>query len=243
VTNAPAVALHRTQPAGRWYPVVVAVFVATLIVSNIIAVKLVSLLGLTVPAALILFPVAYICGDILTEVYGYAAARRAIWIGFGCNAIAVTAIVLGGLLPASPYWTAGVYATPQQAQEAYQAILGFAPRLLVASFAAYLVGEFLNAYVMARMKVASGGRHLWQRTIASTLLGQGADSLVFLTLAFAGILPAPALAAAILSQWLLKSAYEALATPLTYLVVNRLKKAEDLDPFDRETDFSPLRAG
>jgi uncharacterized integral membrane protein (TIGR00697 family) len=115
--------------------------------------------------------------------------------------------------------------------------------LLVASFAAYLVGEFLNAYVMARMKVASGGRHLWQRTIASTLLGQGADSLVFLTLAFAGILPAPALAAAILSQWLLKSAYEALATPLTYLVVNRLKKAEDLDPFDRETDFSPLRAG
>ena len=228
---------------GRWYPVVVAVFVSTLIVSNIIAVKLVSLFGLTVPAAILLFPVAYICGDILTEVYGFAAARRAIWIGFGCNALAVAAIVTGAWLPASPFWTAGVYSSSEQAQEAYQAILGFAPRLLAASFAAYLVGEFLNAYVMARMKVASGGRRLWMRTIASTVIGQGADSVVFLTLAFAGILPPQALANAILSQWLLKSAYEAAATPLTYFVVNRLKRAESLDPFDRGTDFNPLPLG
>ena len=229
-----------TSGTGRWYPIGVAVFVTTLSVSNIIAVKLVSLFGLTVPAAILLFPIAYICGDVLTEVYGYAAARRAIWIGFGCNTLAVTAIVLAGWLPASPFWTAGVYASSDQAQQAYQAILGFAPRLLAASFAAYLVGEFLNAYVMARMKVASGGRRLWMRTIASTVVGQGADSIVFLTLAFAGLLPPPALAAAILSQWLLKSAYEALATPLTYFVVNRLKHAEGFDPFDRETDFSPL---
>jgi uncharacterized integral membrane protein (TIGR00697 family) len=228
------------RPSGVWYPAVVAVFVAALIVSNIIAVKLVSLFGMTVPAAILLFPVAYICGDVLTEVYGYAAARRAIWIGFACNAIAVMAIIMGGWLPPSPYWTAGVYATVEEAQLAYQAILGFAPRLLFASFTAYLLGEFLNAYVMARMKVASAGRHLWKRTIASTLLGQGADSVVFLTLAFAGILPPPALAGAIVSQWLLKSAYEALATPLTYAVVNRLKRAEGLDPFDRVTDFNPL---
>jgi uncharacterized integral membrane protein (TIGR00697 family) len=225
---------------GRWYPVVVGLFVATLIVSNIIAVKLVSLFGLTVPAAILLFPVAYICGDVLTEVYGYAAARRAIWIGFGGNAVAVVAIVLGGMLPPSPYWTAGVYPSPAEAQQAYQAILGFAPRLLVASFAAYLVGEFLNAYVMARMKVASGGRRLWTRTIGSTLIGQGADSLVFITLAFGGLLPTQALATAIATQWVLKSAYEAVATPLTYLVVNRLKRAEGLDPFDRATDFNPF---
>jgi hypothetical protein len=233
----------RRPNSGSWYPVVVAVFVATLIVSNIIAVKLVSLMGLTVPAAILLFPIAYICGDVLTEVYGYAAARRAIWLGFGCNALAVAAIVLGGWLPASPYWTAGVYSSAEQAQQAYQAILGFAPRLLAASFAAYLVGEFLNAYVMARMKVASGGRRLWMRTIASTVVGQGADSIVFLTLAFAGILPPQALAAAIASQWFLKCAYEALATPLTYFVVNNLKRVEGLDPFDRETDFNPLLLG
>jgi uncharacterized integral membrane protein (TIGR00697 family) len=199
------------------------------------------LLGLTLPAAILVFPVAYICGDVLTEVYGYAAARRAIWIGFGCNLLAVTAIVVGGWLPPSPFWTAGVYPSAAQAQQAYQAILGFAPRLLAASFAAYLVGEFLNAYVMARMKVASGGRRLWMRTIGSTLVGQGADSLVFLTLAFAGLLPPPALAQAVVSQWMLKSAYEALATPLTYLVVDALKRAEGLDPFDRSTDFNPLR--
>jgi uncharacterized integral membrane protein (TIGR00697 family) len=232
---------HRSESkVGRWYPAVVAVFVAALIVSNIIAVKLVSLFGLTVPAAILLFPVAYICGDVLTEVYGYAATRRAIWIGFACNGLAVAAIVLGGWLPPSPFWTAGVYPSPAAAQQAYEAILGFAPRLLAASFAAYLVGEFLNAYVMARMKIASGGRRLWMRTIASTVLGQGADSIVFLTLAFAGILPPEALAAAIVSQWLLKSLYEALATPLTYLVVGRLKRAEGLDPFDRATNFSPL---
>ncbi|HMK08939.1 MAG TPA: queuosine precursor transporter [Anaerolineales bacterium] len=230
----------RLSSSGRWYPAVVAVFVTALIVSNIIAVKLVSLFGLTVPSAILLFPVAYICGDVLTEVYGYGAARRAIWIGFGCNAVAVAAIVVAGRLPPSPYWTPDTYTTTAQAQRAYDAILGFAPRLLAASFAAFLVGEFLNAYVMAKMKVATGGRRLWMRTIGSTLVGEGADSLVFLTLAFGGILPPPALASAIASQWLLKSAYEAIATPLTYLVVNRLKRAEGLDPFDRSTDFNPL---
>jgi len=229
------------MPSQRWLPAITAVFVTSLIVSNIIAVKLVTLFGLTLPAAILLFPVAYICGDVLTEVYGYGAARRAIWIGFGCNLVAVTAIVLGGWLPPSPFWTAGAYTSPEQAQQAYEAILGFAPRLLAASFIAYLVGEFLNAYVMARMKVASGGRRLWMRTIGSTLVGQGADSIVFLTLAFAGILHPAVLVMAILSQWLIKCAYEAVATPLTYLVVNQLKRSEDLDTFDRTTDFSPVR--
>lgn len=229
------------NPPYRWYPAVVALFTASLIVSNIIAVKLVSFLGLTLPAAVLLFPVAYICGDVLTEVYGYAAARRAIWIGFACNLIAVVAIAAGGWLPASDFWTAGVYSSAGEAQQAYQAVLGFAPRLLAASFVAYLAGEFLNAYVLARLKVATAGRRLWLRTIGSTLVGQAADSAIFLTLAFAGILPSAALAAAILSQWLFKSAYEAAATPLTYLAVNSLKRSEGIDAFDRATDFHPLR--
>lgn len=225
---------------GRWYPAVVALFTTALIVSNLIAVRLVDVFGLILPAAVIVFPIAYICGDVLTEVYGYARARQAIWIGFGCNLLAVAAISVGGWLPAAAAWTAGVYAGPELADQAYRAILGFAPRLLAASFVAYLAGEFLNAYVLARLKVATRGRLLWLRTIASTLVGQGVDSALFLTLAFTGILPTPVLAGAILAQWLVKSGYEAVATPLTYVVINALKRAEGLDPFDRATDFNPL---
>ncbi len=225
----------------RWYSLVVAVFTATLIVSNIIAVKLVSLFGLILPAAVILFPIAYIFGDVLTEVYGYARARQAIWIGFACNLLAVIAIWLAGALPPAPVWTAVLYQSPEEASQAYQAILGFTPRLLSASFLAYLAGEFLNSYVLARLKVATEGRLLWLRTILSTLLGQGADSAIFITLAFLGVIPSSALLGAILSQWLFKSGYEVLATPLTYAVVNSLKKAENEDYFDRETNFSPVR--
>jgi len=229
------------MPHPRWYPSVVAFFATTLVVSNIIAVKIFGFFGLSLPAAVILFPLAYITGDVLTEVYGYARARQAIWIGFGCNLIAVAAIWIGGLLPAAPFWNAGVYSGPEEAGLAYQAILGFSPRLLAASFAAYLVGEFLNSFVLARLKLATGGRYLWTRTIGSTLLGQAADSAIFLSLAFSGILPGGVLLGAILSQWLVKTAYEVVATPLTYAVVNGLKRAEGLDVFDRETSFTPLR--
>jgi hypothetical protein len=217
-----------------------AVFVTTLIISNIIAVKIVRAFGLALPAAVILFPVAYIFGDILTEVYGYAKARQAIWTGFACNLVAVVAIWIGGLLPAAPFWTAGSYQDPAQAQQAYQAILGFTPRLLVASFIAYLIGEFLNSIVLAKLKVRTEGRLLWLRTISSTLVGQGADSAVFISIAFWGIFSPGDLGMAILSQWAFKVSYEALATPLTYLVVNFLKRAESVDTFDQETDFNPL---
>jgi uncharacterized integral membrane protein (TIGR00697 family) len=224
----------------RWYSSILAVFVTTLIVSNIIAVKLFSVFDITLPAAVILFPVAYIFGDILTEVYGYGRARQAIWIGFGCNLLAVIAIWIGGLLPADPIWTANVYSGPEEASLAYQAILGFTPRLLLASFLAYLAGEFLNAIVLARLKVRTQGRFLWLRTISSTLVGQGVDSAIFITIAFY-TLPASVLSGMILSQWLFKSGYEALATPLTYSVVNALKRAEGEDFFDRETDFNPIQ--
>jgi uncharacterized integral membrane protein (TIGR00697 family) len=226
--------------SARWYPVVLAVFVTALIVSNIIAVKLVSILGLTLPAAVILFPVAYICGDVLTEVYGYSRARQAIWIGFGCNLLAVIAIWLGGRLPADPHWNANLYLNSDEASQAYQAILGYSLRLLIASFIAYLVGEFLNAFVLAKLKVATQGRWLWTRTIASTLIGEGADSAIFISIAFIGTIPGTLLVSTILYQWLFKSTYEALATPLTYAVVNALKRAEGIDHFDKETNFSPI---
>lgn len=230
-----------TPKAYRWFPLVTAVFVTTLIVSNIIAVKVVQIGPLFLPAAVILFPVAYIFGDILTEVYGYAQARRVIWTGFFCNLLAVAAIWIGGLLPAAPFWTAGSLDSAQAAQGAYQAILGFTPRLLLASFIAYLAGEFLNSFVMAKLKVKTLGRFLWLRTIASTLLGQGVDSAIFLTIAFYGIFTPADLGRAILSQWSFKVAYEALATPLTYLVVGWLKRLEQEDYYDRETNFNPVK--
>ncbi len=231
---------------GRWYPAIVALLATSLVVSNIIAVRLIAVrlsdaIELTLPAAIVLFPIAYIVGDVLTEVYGYPAARRGIWIAFGCNLLAVVAIWLAGVLPPASFWTAGVYENPEQADQAYRAILGFTPRLLVASFLAYLVGEFLNSFVLAKMKVRTEGRYLWMRTIASTIVGQGADSLIFITVAFYGILPTSALLTAVVSQWLVKSAYEALATPLTYWVVNSLKRSEGIDVYDRDTNFRPVQ--
>jgi uncharacterized integral membrane protein (TIGR00697 family) len=216
------------------FVVVVALFVTTLITANITAVKLVGLFGLVLPAAVVVFPISYICGDVLTEVYGYRMARRVIWLGFLCNLLAVFAIYLGGILPAAPVF---------EAQEAYDRILGYTPRLLAASFLAYLVGEFANAYVLAKMKAATNGRFLWSRTIGSTLVGQGLDSLVFIVLAFVGTIPFSAMLVAVVAQWIFKSVYEALATPLTYVVVNRLKRAEGLDVYDRDTRFNPLLIG
>jgi uncharacterized integral membrane protein (TIGR00697 family) len=157
-----------------------------------------------------------------------------IWLGFLCNLLAVGVISLGGVLPAAPFW---------EGQAAYQEILGYAPRLLAASFAAYLVGELANSMVLARMKVATNGRWLWSRTIGSTVVGQGFDSLVFVLIAFAGTIPTSALVSVILTQWVLKSSYEALATPFTYLIVGRLKRAEGVDVYDRDTSFNPLPTG
>jgi len=227
----------------RWYHLILAVFVTTLIVSNIIAVKVVSIFGLILPAAVILFPVAYIIGDVLTEVYGYGRARQAIWIAFGCNLLAVAAIWIAGVLPPASSWTVGEFSGPEEAAHAFQAILGFAPRLLVASFIAYLTGEFVNSFILAKMKIITQGRYLWMRTIGSTLIGQGIDSLLFISIAFYSVLPSSVLVSAILAQWFVKSAYEILATPLTYLVVNALKRAERIDAFDTHTDFNPLQFG
>jgi queuosine precursor transporter len=216
---------------SQWFVVVVAIFITCLITANITAVKLVSILGLILPAGVIVFPISYIVGDVLTEVYGFRMARQVIWLGFICNLIAVLAIWLAGIMPAAPFW---------KGQEAYDTILGYTPRLLAASFLAYLIGEFANSIVLARMKVATNGRWLWSRTIGSTLVGQGLDSLVFVLVAFFGNIPLTGLIAAIIAQWLFKSLYEAAVTPLTYLVVNALKRREGVDVYDRDTDFNPL---
>jgi len=223
---------EQQQPISGWFVVVTALFVTSLVTANIIAVKLVGIGGLVFPAAVVIFPLSYIFGDVLTEVYGFRRARQVIWLGFGCNLLAVIAIYLGGLLPPAAFWTG---------QEAYRQILGFTPRLLVASFTAYIIGQFVNAIVLARLKILTHGRWLWTRTIGSTLVGEGLDSLVFISLAFVGTIPSSAMLAAILTQWLLKSAYEILITPFTYLAVNFLKQEEGLDVFDHDTRFNPLR--
>jgi len=224
-----------SPPTGGGYSAVfvtlTALFVTCLITANIMAAKLVIVRGLILPAAVLIFPISYIVGDVLTEVYGYSRARRVIWLGFFCNAVAVLAIHVGRILPPAPFW---------QGQAAYESVLGAAPRILAASFIAYLAGEFTNAYVLARLKVATRGRWLWMRTIGSTLVGQGLDSLVFMTAAFAGVIPGSALAGAVVVQWLFKSCYEAAATPLTYVVVNTIKRKEGVDTYDRRTRFNPL---
>jgi len=216
---------------SRCFLVVVALFITCLITANIIAVKLITVFGLVLPAAVIVFPISYILGDVLTEVYGYRQARSVIWLGFACNLILVIAVWLGGILPAASFW---------DGQAAYERILGYAPRILVASFLAYLVGEFSNSFVLAKLKIATKGRHLWTRTIGSTLVGQGLDSMVFITVAFAGIIPFSGLLSAIITQWLVKTAYEAAVTPLTYKVVKFLKGREGLDVYDYHTRFNPL---
>jgi hypothetical protein len=218
-------------PVGRWLPLVTGLFVTVLIISNIVAVKLVSIGPLVVTAAFVLFPLSYIVADVLTEVYGYAVARRTIWIGFLCNVVAVVAIVVGGLIPPASFW---------DQQAAYDAILGYSVRLLLASFVAYLCGEFLNAFVLAKLKLRTAGRHLWLRTIGSTVVGQAVDSVLFVVVAFGGVLPAEALVATMVSQWAIKVLYETAATPVTYLVVRFLKRSEGVDHYDRDTRFNPL---
>ncbi len=214
-----------------YFVAITALFTTSLITANIIGVKLVSIFGYILPAAIIIFPLSYIFGDVLTEVYGYRRARRVIWLGFVGNLVTVVAIWVAQLLPPASFW---------DGQGAYERILGYSPRLLAASFLAYLVGEFSNSFVLAKMKIATEGRHLWARTIGSTLVGQGLDSLVFILIAFTGIIPLDHMLSAIVTQWLVKSAYEAAITPITYRVVNFLKRREGVDVYDRDTRFNPL---
>jgi uncharacterized integral membrane protein (TIGR00697 family) len=209
--------------------IIIAVFITCLITANIIAVKIVTLGWFTVPAAIFVFPVSYIFGDVLTEVYGYRVARRVIWLGFGCNLIFVFFAWVGQVLPGAIFW---------EHQEAYKSILGFTPRLLAASFCGYLAGEFSNSFIMARMKILTKGRWLWSRTIGSTLVGQGLDTAIFVTLAFIGT--GATVRVMILHHWVAKIGIEAICTPVTYRIVNWLKRKEGIDTYDYKTTYNPF---
>lgn len=226
----------------RYFPYVMAAFVAILLLSNIIGASKPSYVVLpggaqwAFGAGVLFFPVSYIIGDILTEVYGYANARRVIWTGFAVLIFMAFMAWVVVALPAAEGWPG---------QEAYEFVFGNSWRIVLASIVAFWVGEFANSFLMAKMKVWTGGRMLWSRTIGSTVVGQGLDSLIFYPLAFYGLAgwPIEQLWEVVLSQWLIKTGWEALLTPVTYLVVNFLKRREGVEVFDTDTGFSPFGKG
>jgi uncharacterized integral membrane protein (TIGR00697 family) len=208
---------------------VTAFFVTCLLTANIVGVKVASFGPVILPAAVFLFPFSYIFGDVLTEVYGYRLARRVIWLGFGCNLVFVVFAYVGQILPPAPSW---------EWQDSYVNILGYTPRLLAASVCGYIVGEFTNSYVLAKMKMLTRGRWLWTRTISSTIVGEGLDTVVFLLGAYYG--SAFFVPIMILYHWAAKVCIEIAATPLTYVIVSYLKRTEQVDTFDYDTRFNPF---
>lgn len=223
--------LGSTMPNLKYYDLITGLFVAILLITQTTTQKIVTFGPLDLSAGIILFPISYIFGDILTEVYGYGRARRVIWIGF-----------LSSALMAGVYWVS-VWLPPSESwnnQEAFESVLGFVPRIVLASLIAYWVGEFVNSYILARIKVAMQGRYLWVRTIGSTLVGQGIDTVVVMVIAFAGVLSPSLLLSVGISIYIVKVAYEIIATPVTYMVVNFLKREEGVDVYDVDTKFNPF---
>ncbi len=227
------------QRQYRYYEFVMVAFVVILICSNLIGPAKIAqidapLLGtLTFGAGVLFFPISYVFGDILTEVYGYARARRVIWVGFAGLAFASFMAYVVVALPPAPFW---------HNQGAYETAFGSTWRIALASLIAFSCGEFVNSYVLAKMKIWSAGRRLWARTIGSTIAGEGVDSLLFYPLAFysTGTIPDDKLPTVMLAQFITKVGVEVLFTPLTYLIVGRLKKAEQEDFYDRDTNFTPF---
>lgn len=206
-------------------------FVTVLLISNVVSTKIVDLKWFIFDAGTLLFPLSYIIGDVLTEVYGYKQARRVIWMGFFSALLMAVSFIVVGMLPPASDW-------PNQS--AYEAILGLTPRIVLASLIAYFAGEFLNSFILARMKLWTEGKHLWARTIGSTFVGQFADTLLFVLIAFAGVLPTSLLVAIIVSNYVFKVGIEVLFTPITYKVVAYLKRVEGEDYYDRDTNFNPF---
>ena len=224
---------NETKNVSKLFMIIAVIYVTCLLLSNLIAGKMWAVTeSITLPAAVILFPITYIFGDIFTEVYGFKKARTIIWLGFGCSFFAVAVYLITIALPHPGFW---------DGQEAYATVLGTTPRVAIASFIGYLFGEFSNSVVLSRLKVATGGKKLWIRTILSTLVGEGLDSLIFVTISFFGTMDNATLARMILFQYLFKVCYEAIFTPATYAIVNWLKKKEETDVFDYNVkyDFTP----
>jgi hypothetical protein len=206
-------------------------FVVVLLISNLIGPKICQIGPLRPSAAEFLFPLTYICGDIFTEVYGYGASRRAIWLGFFAMALLIGMGQLAVVLPPAPEW---------HGQEAFASVFSVVPRFALASLVAYWAGEFTNSYTLAKLKLITQGRWLWTRTVGSTITGQAVDTAVLIVVAFGGVQRPAMLVRMILSAYLIKVAVEVIATPATYLIVGRLKRAEAADAFDRQTNFNPF---
>ena len=219
------------QHRFKYYDLCLSFFVVVLLISNLVAPKICQFGPFTLSGAQLLFPLTYIFGDIFTEVYGYAGSRRAIWHGFLAQTLLTVLAMIIVTLPPAPGW--GNHA-------AFETVFGFLPRLVVASLIAFWCGEFANSFVMAKMKIITKGEKLWARTIASTAAGQLVDTILMMVIGFGGTMSWDVIYNLIWSGYLVKVAYEALATPLTYLVVNTLKKAEGVDIYDTDTDFNPV---
>jgi len=220
------------QKNYRYTDFITATFVAILIISNIASTKILSLGWFSFDGGTIIFPLSYIFGDILTEVYGYARSRRVIWIGFVMNLLMVLIFWIVGTLPPALDWPF---------QESFMNILGVVPRIVLASLVAFLFGEFINSYVLAKLKVMTAGKHFWSRAIGSTVVGQLFDTTIFLLIAFAGILPWNLIWIIWVSNYVFKLGTEVILLPITTRIVHWLKKKEEEDYFDTETNFNPLK--
>jgi queuosine precursor transporter len=223
--------VRSTARSYKYLDALTTAFVVILLVSNLIAQKVCLIGTFAVSGAVLLFPITYIFGDVFTEVYGYAASRRAIWLGFFGTALLYFMAAIVIKLPAAPGW-------PNQ--QAFATVFGFIPRILAASLIAFWAGEFANSYTMARLKLLTDGRKLWTRTIGSTVVGQAVDTVLVITLTFGGIYPVRTLLNIMATGYVLKVGYEVIATPLTYLIINWLKKTEHSDVFDRHQSFNPF---
>ena len=222
--------MKEKKTVSQTFLIIGIIYVTCLILSNIIAGKMWAVTeNITVPAAVILFPVTYILGDVFTEVYGFKSARTLIWAGFGCSFFAVIIYLITIALPHPGYW---------ENQEAYAAVMGTTPRVAAASFIGYLFGEFSNSMILSKLKVATKGRHLWVRTILSTIVGEGFDSVIFITVSFWGTMENSVVLHMIMYQYLFKVCYEVICTPLTYAVTNALKKHENTDTYDYNASYA-----
>jgi len=217
----------------RFFDLLLSIFVVILLISNLVGQKISAFGPFRVSGAQLLFPITYIFGDVFTEVYGYSASRRVIWIGFFASALLAVMGLITVALPPAPDW-------PNQ--KAFATVFEFVPRLVGASLVAYWCGEFANSFVLAKMKLITKGRYLWTRTVGSTVVGQAVDTVVVMILAFGGSLSAGLIANLIVSGYAFKVVYEVLATPLTYTIVTFLKRVEGVDTFDYDTRFSPFVA-
>jgi uncharacterized integral membrane protein (TIGR00697 family) len=206
-------------------------FVAILLISNTVAVKIIQVGPLFLTGATFIFPISYIFGDILTEVYGYKASRKIIWAGFLALILMSFFYWLVQILPSAPFWNN---------QKAYELILGAVPRIVLGSVVGYFFGEFSNSYVMSKMKILTNGKHLWTRTVGSTIVGEAVDSILFVSISFLGIIPLNGLISMILSIYIIKVVYEVLITPFTYIFVRKLKSIEGIDVYDQGVNYNPF---